>query len=135
MTRSLVSTTVLAAMAIVFATPDVEARCCRARHHRHRCCNASAGWGTSASYQYGSSYQSGGACCQPGTMATTQYSTATSTSTPWVSNYPANQGEYNQGYGAPTNIETRPKTAETAPAAGPAPAGATTPEEAPRPGT
>lgn len=130
MTRSIAFASLFAVMGFAFTAPDAEARCCRARHH-NRCCGSTYGYGSSYSYQYTSAYQNGGACCQNG-MTTTQFATATSGSTPWVSNSASNQNY--RGYAAPTNVETRPTTSLTAPAAGPAPAGTTTAEEAPRPG-
>jgi hypothetical protein len=128
MYRSLMSLSLLGA-AIVFAvgTTEVEARC---RTHRQRCCRTTSYGGTGNWYgNYGGNYgtsQTG--CCGNGWSGTT-YSAPQANSTYYATS------SATSGYASPSNIETRPKTSETATAAGPAPAGETSaPETAPRPG-
>lgn len=126
MTRSLVTAALLGTLGIMLGTTDAEAsRCCKVRTRCVRtayvapsCC----GTGVSGGYQsHAASFS---------TYSPAAYVTAPS-APQWAS--PAPVPHSYSGYAAPTNVETRPKTSETAPAAGPAPAGETPAEEAPRP--
>jgi hypothetical protein len=132
MNRSFISASLLAAVVgVTVGTDQAEARCCRGQ--RNRCCRTNSR--NYNGYQPGNYAQNSGACCQNGwSTGQGQYATPVmSTAVSPVMSNSVNQSA--SGYSSPTNIETRPKTSETATPSGPAPAGETSsPASAPRPG-